>query len=303
MEGILKGKIIFMTGATSGLGKTSALKAAADGAAIVALVRDKTKGQKLLDDFQNQYPQSTGKIEIVEGDLSSFQSVSEACHEVLKKYPVIDMIVNNAGMMNFKPRLSADMIEETLQVNLLSPLLICHLLFNSLKKSKNGRIIFTSSGLHKGEIHFDNLEFKGNFSSFKVYSQSKLGVILICRLIADSLKEYDIGIYSQHPGLVRTELGRSAGWFSRMIFNLMGSSPEKGSETLSFLIDADNSDLKSGEYYTGKKIKQTTRQSYDMVAAEKLMKTAYRYLDQYIESESPVFPAQVQGIHNTDGLL
>jgi NAD(P)-dependent dehydrogenase (short-subunit alcohol dehydrogenase family) len=284
-----RNKIIFMTGATSGIGKVSALKADQSGATLIVLARDKVKAEALCTEFKDQYPDSSGKIEIIEGDLSSFDSVYSACEEVLLKFPVIDMIVNNAGIMNFEPKKTTNDVEETLQVNLLSPLLICHLLFENLKKSNNPKIIITSSGLHQGEINFDNLEFNNSFSSFKVYRQSKLGVILICRLLAKSLEKHKVGIYSQHPGMVRTNLGRSAGWFSKMIFYILGKSPEKGSQTLSFLIETPKAKLKSGEYYADKKITKTTKQSYDMEAAQKLLLTIETYLSQYIKSESVIF--------------
>ncbi|MEO9257917.1 MAG: SDR family NAD(P)-dependent oxidoreductase [Crocinitomicaceae bacterium] len=282
-------KIIFMTGATSGFGKISALKAAKNGSTLLVLARNKEKGQALCTEFKNLYPNSSGKIEIIEGDLSSFDSVHSACKEVILKYTVIDMIVNNAGIMNFESKKTINNIEETLQVNLLTPVLICHLLFENLKKSNDPKIIFTSSGLHQGEIHFDNLEFKNSFSSFKVYRQSKLGVILICRLLSKYLEKDKVGIYSQHPGMVRTNLGQRAGWFSKMIFYLMGKSPKKGSQNLSFLIETPNSALKSGEYYADKKITTTTKESYDMEVAKNLLQTIYSYIKPYIKSESVIF--------------
>lgn len=278
-----------MTGATAGLGKVSAIKSANNGDTLIILARNKSKGEALKSEFNNQYPNATGKIEIIEGDLNSFDSVCSACQKVKSKYPVIDMVVNNAGIMNFQFMQTVDNIEETLQVNLLSPLLICHLLFDHLKKAQDAKIVFTSSGLHQGAINFSNLEFKHSFSSFKVYRQSKLGVILICRLLAKSLKDHNISIYSQHPGMVRTSLGRNAGWFSRMIFYMLGKSPQKGSETLSFIIETPNSELKSGEYYSNKKVTTTTKESYDMEVAEKLLQRVRAYVEKYINSKSPIF--------------
>ena len=188
--------IIFMTGATSGLRKVSAIKAASNGNTIIALARNKSKGEALKQALNDEYPDAAGKIEIIEGNLNSFESLTAACQEVASQYPVIDMIINNAGIMNFEYKQSIDDIEETLQVNLLSPLLICDLLFENLQKAQSPKIIFTSSGLHQGEINFDNLEFKDSFSSFKVNRQSKLGVILISRLLAKPLKSHNITIYS-----------------------------------------------------------------------------------------------------------
>ena len=277
-----------MTGATSGLVKISAIKSANNGDTLIILARNKIKGEALKSEFNNQYPNASGRIEIIQGDLNSFDSIYAACQEVKSKYSVVDMIVNNAGIMNFEFKQTVDDIEETLQVNLLSPLLICHLLFDNLKKAQDPKIVFTSSGLHQGEIQFRNIEFKTTFSSFKVYRQSKLGVILICRLLATYLKDHNVSIYSQHPGMVRTNLGRNAGWFSRMIFYILGKSPEKGSQTLSFIIEAPSSQLKSGEYYSNKKITITTKESYDMEVAEKLLQTVRAYLEKYTNSESPI---------------
>jgi NAD(P)-dependent dehydrogenase (short-subunit alcohol dehydrogenase family) len=279
-------KIIFMTGATSGFGKICALKAAGNGATLIVLARNKNKGEALCNEFKNQYPDSKGKIEIVEGNLSSLNSVYSACEVIKSTYPVIDMIVNNAGIMNYETIKTVDDIEETLQVNLLAPVLICHLLLENLKRSTDSKVIFTSSGLHQGNINFDNLEFNTGFSSFKVYRQSKLGVILMCKLLAQKLKSDAISVYCQHPGVVITNLGQSAGWFSKVIFYLMGSSPEKGSQTLSFLMDTPKVELTSGEYYADKKITTTTKESYDMEVAQKLLNRANVYLNEYVKAKS-----------------
>ena len=275
-------KIIFMTGATSGLGKISALKSAADGATVIVLARNKDKGLKLTEEYKLNFPAGQGKIELIEGNLSSFQSIVKACKEVTSKYPIIDMVVNNAGIMNFDPLQSKDGIEETFQVNLLAPILICNLLYDQLKKSKGAKIIFTSSALHQGDINFDNLEFKDNYGSLGSYRQSKLGVILICRTLAESLRKHHINIYAQHPGIVRTELGRNARWFSKVIFNIMGKSPEKGSQTLSYLIETDPIKLQSGAYYANKKETKTTPQSYDIDMGKKLIEVVQTYLDQHL---------------------
>lgn len=276
-----------MTGATSGLGKVAAINAASKGATVIVIARDKAKGVELIADLKKTNAKALGKIEIIEGNLSSLKSVASACQEVRSKYSKLDILVHNAGIMNFSPIQTEDGIEETLQVNLLAPLLISHLLVDLLKDRTQAKIIFTSSGLHQGEINFENLEFKNNFVSFKVYRQSKLGVILLCRLLAKQLN--DIGVYCQHPGMVRTNLGRSAGMFSKLIFWLMGKTPEKGAETLSFLIEQKPKDLVSGEYYAYNQVTKTTTQSYDMVVAEKLLKTVQVYLKDYIKEASAVF--------------
>ena len=281
---------ILFTGATSGLGKVSALRAASQENHVIAIARNREKGNALINEFKETYPNSKGKIEIVEANLNSFSSIVKACEQVTQKWQELDILVNNAGNMNFEYRETPDGIEETWQVNILAPMLISHLLFEPLKNSGKGKIIFTSSGLHQGEIQFDDLEFRKSFSSFKAYRHSKLAMILMGRFLAPRLKAHSIEIYNQHPGMVRTNLGRSAGWFSRMIFFLMGKSPEKGSETLTYLIETPTKELVSGEYYANKKVTKITKESYNMVMAEKLWFAIGKYLENTNSMTSPMLP-------------
>lgn len=274
----LKNTIIFFTGATSGLGKISAMDAAAKGATVIVLCRNQLKGKTLIADLNTKHPHATGKIELITGDLNDLESIKTACDAVVAKYPVIDQVVNNAGIMNFQYTESANHIEQTLQVNLLAPVFIAELLFPALKKSEQAKLIFTSSALHKGDIQFNDLEFKKNFSSFKSYSQSKLGVILMTKLLAKKWEGDAIGVYAQHPGVVNTDLGRSAGWFSKLIFKAMGKSPEKGAETLSFLIDSSKSALTSGSYYLNQKVAPTSKQSNDLKKGQELFDVIQQYL-------------------------
>jgi NAD(P)-dependent dehydrogenase (short-subunit alcohol dehydrogenase family) len=211
-------------------------------------------------------------------------------YEVKAKHKIIDTIINNAGIWNFSYRMSQNNIEEILQVNVLAPLLINHILFDPLSRSQDGRSIFAASGLHQGNVNLDDLEFKRKFSGFMAYRQSKLEIILLCRLLAKKMAKNNVGVYCEHPGFVSTGLGRDAGWFANLFFKLFGISPAKGAETLIYLARQDKTTLVSGEYYYQKAVKKTTPQSYDMETALKLLEKLKPYLFDYINSsESPVF--------------
>ncbi len=284
-------KHIFITGATSGLGKAAALHLASEGAVIIAASRNAEKGAKLLSDYRDKFPKGKGRIELVECNLSSFESITMACEEIAESYDHLDMIINNAGIMNYEWKETHDHIEATWQVNLLAPMLIAHLLIPKFKKALEPKLIFTTSGLHQGVIDFEDPEFKNkSFSSYKSYRQSKLGVILITRLLAHQLSEEEIGVYTQHPGMVNTDLGRSAGALSKLIFNWMGTTPEKGAETLLYLANTSNEDLVSGEYYTKSHVDKITNKSYDFDMAEKLLVLIKKYLKKHITEKSLIFP-------------
>jgi len=282
-------KKIFITGATSGIGMITACELASAGNTIIATARSAESGKILSEYYKTNYAVGLGTIKILICDLSSFESIVVACNELKTQYNCIDTLINNAGVWNFTYKESKDKIEEILQVNVLAPLLINHLLFGLLVKSSEAKSIFAASGLHQGDVNFANLEFKKKFSGVKAYRQSKLEVILLCRLFSKKLENSNIGVYCEHPGFVSTKLGRNANWFANLFFRLMGITPQKGAKTLLFLANTPKINLTSGEYYYLNAVKRITRQSYDMSVAEKLLNTLKTYLAKYITSPSPIF--------------
>jgi len=283
---------LFFTGGTSGIGMLAVTDLAAKGARIIVACRSEAKGEALRAYYEEKFPNGKGRIETVQCDLASFASIASACSEIKSKYDTLDVIFHNAGIMNFNRKTTVDGIEETLQVNLLAPVLISHLLVGLIDQSPAARLIFTSSGLHQGAIDFDDLEFeKRKFSSFKVYRQSKLGVILLCRLLAKQLADQNIGVYNVHPGVLRTDLGRDAGWFSRFVFRMMGKPPELGARKLVYMVETPKDKLVSGEYYADRVVTKITNESYDLDVASKLLETAKQYLSNYIAEPSLIFNA------------
>jgi NAD(P)-dependent dehydrogenase (short-subunit alcohol dehydrogenase family) len=287
-------KTIFITGATSGIGLITASELAAQGNKIFATARNLERGNELLTHYRTKYPTGKGVIKIVVCDLSSFESIVKACNQVKLECSCIDVLINNAGVWNFSYRESQNHIEETLQVNVLAPLLINHLLLDLLVKSKQAKLIFTASALHQGDVDFSNLESKKEFSGFKTYRQSKLEVILLCRLLAKKLATVNIGVYCNHPGLVNTKLGRDANWFSNLFFRVMGISPEKGARTLIYLAEEDKQNLVSGEYYAKMEVKKITKQSYDLMVAQKLLDTLEVYIKDYVATPSLIFETSIK---------
>lgn len=282
-------KIILITGATSGIGLITACELASQGHKVIATARSIEHGHELTNYYYQNYSVSKGTIEIVICDLLSFASILNACEHVNKSNAHLDILINNAGVWNFSYKESADHIEEIFQVNVLAPILINHLLLDLLLKSNDAKSIFTASALHQGNVNFDNLEFKNSFSGFRAYRQSKLEIILLCRLLAQKFKKSTIGFYCQHPGFVNTKLGRDASWLSKLFFQTMGTSPARGARTLIYLTEVNKKELVSGEYYAKKKVKKITFQSYDLKVASRLLNKSNIYLKKFIEHDSLIF--------------
>lgn len=257
-----------ITGATSGIGEVIAKHLVRKGYVLIVLGRSKHK----LEDLKKNLLSITtsAQVDMFECDLSSFASIQHACSKIDSSYQTLDLLILNAGLWNFTFVETSDKIEETLQVNLLAPIYIFNALKSKLSNVESSRVLFTSSGLHQGKINFEDIEYRQNFSGFKAYRQSKLGLILITRWLAKQSEYSKIAFFSIHPGMVNTKLGRNAGWLSRNIFKLFGKSPEKGARTHIFLIEEDLSKLSSGDYYANSKLARTHAYSYDMGIAERL---------------------------------
>ncbi len=271
-----KNKTAIITGATSGIGSVVVKHLVKTNYSVIILGRSLNKLKQLKEALLAI--NSNASIESVLCDLASFDSVKSACKEMKKMNLSIDLLVLNAGLWNFKFIETKDNVEETLQVNLLSQILLFNELVPHISKNGDSKVIFTSSGLHQGEINFEDIEFRKKFSSFKSYRQSKLAFLMFTRWLPTQTQYKGLSFYCVHPGMVNTQLGRSAGWLSRTIFQLFGRTKEKGAQTHIHLIDQNTKQLKSGEYYANSKVKATTKYSYDMNVAQKLWSRVNEYI-------------------------
>jgi NAD(P)-dependent dehydrogenase (short-subunit alcohol dehydrogenase family) len=272
----MKGKIVLITGATSGIGKETARGVAMLGATVVLTTRDVQRGEQTRQELI-QATKNTN-IEVLFCDLASFASIRTCCQEFLKKYSTLHVLINNAGSMDFHRRESKDGIENMFAVNYLAPFLMTNLLLDILKKSAPARIINLTSGLHSGTIHFDDLEFKHGFSGMKVYGHSKLAIILFTRLLAEKLKGTEVTVNCVNPGMSATNLGRDAGWLIAKGFTLLAKDASTGAQTPIYLASSPDVETVTGKYFEKKSIKKTNTKTYDMDAAKKLWDVSLRYV-------------------------
>ena len=271
----MKDKIVLITGATSGIGKETAIGLAKLGVTIVFTTRNMQKGGLTKNEIVKA--SNNNKVDFLYCDLASFDSIRSCCDQFKAKYGQLHVLINNAGVWESKRKVSKDGIESTFAVNYLAPFLMTDLLLDALKKGAPSRIINLTSGYHGGTIHFDDIEFKRSFSGRKAYRQSKLAVILFTKLLAEKLKGTGVTVNCVNPGFTATNLARELNFIARAFFKLLGKDPKKGAETSIYLASSPDVENITGEYFVNKKIRQSSKESNDIEVAKKLWDLGLEY--------------------------
>ena len=269
-------KIVVLTGATSGIGEETAKALAAQGLKLVLPVRNMAKGKALSEKIHQLT--GNGHVDLMECDLSSFDSVRSFAKAFNEKYERLDVLINNAGIWEMNRKDSKDGIELTLAVNHLAPFLLTNLLLDKLKASAPSRIITVSSMAHKyAKINFNDLEGRKGWNFINSYSQSKLANVLFTRQLAKNLEGTGVVANCLHPGFVSTHLFNKMPSILHKPMRLIMVPPEKGAETSVFLAASPEAKSYSGEYFAGKKVAKTTKQARDPQVAEKLWRVSLQY--------------------------
>jgi NAD(P)-dependent dehydrogenase (short-subunit alcohol dehydrogenase family) len=242
-----KGKVIVITGATSGLGKEATKVLVEKGATIVMAVRNTQKAASVVKEIQKTFPDAI--IDVRELDLISLKSVQDFADGILAAYNQLDILINNAGIMMCPYSKTEDGFEIQMGVNHLGHFALTGLLMPLLKQTKKSRVVATASIAHKsGNINFEDINWeKRKYATTKAYSDSKLANLYFAYELARKLKNEPNApmIVAAHPGWTKTELDRHSGVVA-FLSNMIAQTAEMG--TLPTLRAAVDADLKSGDY-------------------------------------------------------
>lgn len=265
-------KVCLITGATSGIGKVTALSLARQGFKMLLVARSREKGESVRRAIQTVLPDSAPELFV--GDLSSQQSIRTLAKEIQSAHSRIDVLINNAGGIFGNRVLTAEGIEYTFALNHLGYFSLTNLLLDSLRSAGDARIINVSSQAHKiGKLDLGNRNSHGNYNAMMAYAQSKLANILFTYELSRQLSGTRITVNALHPGSVHTNFGRdlpgAAGVFFRH-FGFLLRSPEKGAETIIWLASSDQVDGITGRYFLDKREIRSSGISYNASLAKQL---------------------------------
>jgi NAD(P)-dependent dehydrogenase (short-subunit alcohol dehydrogenase family) len=202
-----RGRIAVVTGANTGIGFETARVLAQRGAQVVLACRDVGKAEEAAARIIEaaQHAHVTG----VQLDLSSLASVRDSSRELLARSERIDLLVNNAGVMEPPYAKTLDGFESTFATNHLGPFALTGLVLERLLVTPGSRIVTVSSeGHRRGAIAFDDLQSESGYSPEHAYYQSKLANLLFAYELDRRLRaaSADASSLACHPGIVLTNL-------------------------------------------------------------------------------------------------
>ncbi|OAB46107.1 SDR family oxidoreductase [Paenibacillus glacialis] len=267
----MRDKIVMVTGANSGMGLATSTELARRGARVIMVCRSEERGKIAIEEAMRQ--SGSQNMELLIGDLGDLDSIRRLAAEYKSRYQVLDVLINNAGVVSLKRKLTKHGFEMQLGINHLGHFLLTKLLLDRLMLADQGRIVNVSSGAYKvGKIHVNDPTLKKRYNIAKGYAQSKLANILFTKQMAVKLIGTRVTANCLHPGAVVTNLGvdRNTG-FGKRVYTLLRPfflSPEQGSQSALYLATAPEISEVSGEYFYRQKIQTLTPRANNMEDAQ-----------------------------------
>ncbi len=270
----MQGKICLVTGATSGMGKETALGLARMGATVVLVARNKIKGEEVRQQIKRQ--SGNEDIDLLLADLSSQQKIRQLAKEFKAKYQRLHVLVNNAGAVFTKRHTTVDGLEMTFALDHLAYFLLTSLLLDTLKASIPARIINVSSEAHAfGKINFADLQREKSYRSlgFGVYAQAKLANVMFTYELARRLQGTGVTVNVIGPGAVATSFGKNnPGIFSAFtsLFARFSKTPADAAKTAIWLASAPALQGETGKYYYNERELHSSKLSHNVATQKRL---------------------------------
>jgi NAD(P)-dependent dehydrogenase (short-subunit alcohol dehydrogenase family) len=295
------GKVAIVTGANSGIGYETARALTQKGATVIMACRNMDKAKKAASQIRAENP--SGEIEVMQLDLGDLDSVHTFADEFKNRYILLNLLINNAGIMHPPYGQTRQGFETQCGVNHLGHFALTGLLLDIIMHTPVSRVVTVSSLYHMfGRINFDNLNAEKRYNASAAYSQSKLANMLFTYELQRSLKVAgnDTIATAAHPGWTETNLQQHSGTL-RFLNRFFAQTPEMGA--LPTLRAATAVDVQGGDYYGPgkrmgmvgypKKIKSTARSHNTAVASklwdvsEELTGVHYSFVTEELGESSP----------------
>ncbi|HEY7836851.1 MAG TPA: SDR family NAD(P)-dependent oxidoreductase [Solirubrobacteraceae bacterium] len=255
----MDGKLVLVTGATSGLGLAAAEGFARLGASVRLLARNEERGERAREELIARSGDSDVEVELC--DLSDLKAVRRFADRFGEQASRLDVLVNNAGALLGERTVSPDGIELTFATNVLGPFLLTNLLTPLLKESAPARIVNVSSGgMYTQRVHVEDLQSADEeFDGPTAYARTKRAQVILTEQWAERLKGTGVVVHAMHPGWADTpglqsSLPRFYGATRRLL-----RTPQEGADTIVWLGAAPEPARSSGGFWHDRRERPTHR--------------------------------------------
>jgi NAD(P)-dependent dehydrogenase (short-subunit alcohol dehydrogenase family) len=277
--------VIFITGATDGLGERVATDLAGKGATLLLHGRDREKGARVLAKIRERT--GSKRLDFYQADLSSLGEVRRLVSMVGDGWKRLDVLVNNAGVGGGEePRrreVSADGLELRFAVNYLAHVLLTRgllpLLRRTAQEAGEARIVNVASAAQRA-IDFQDVMLEKGYDGMRAYSQSKLAQVMFTFDLAEELKGLGVTANALHPAsLMDTKMVRE--WFGTP-----RTTVQEGARYVERLVLAEDLAGVSGVYFDQDRPSRADEQAYDPDARRRLRELTHSLLAPSAEQQT-----------------
>lgn len=258
-------KIAIVTGATSGLGLETARQLAEAGYEVGLVARNPAKGKQAVESIAQT---ATVRPVLFHCDMADLLQVRGVANEIAARFPRIAVLINNAGVINIRRRVTVDGYEESFAVNHLAHFLLTGLLLPNLRKAIKSRIIVVSSDAHVPfRLHLDDLMSKHWYVGFPVYGRTKLANLYFTYELARRLAGTSMTVNAVHPGAVASGFSKNNGWLAKTSMGALRPffmSSAQAAKTPVWLATSPELAGTSGKYFYKQREHRSTKRSHDV---------------------------------------
>ncbi|XP_059621780.1 retinol dehydrogenase 13-like [Phlebotomus argentipes] len=285
----MDGKVVIITGASSGIGFETALDLAKRGARIYMACRNYEKCEIARLEIVRKSDNSNIYNRTL--DLASFDSIRSFVNTFLDEETRLDVLVNNAGVFYAPYLLTKEGHEMHFGVNYLGHFLLSNLLLDTLKKSEPSRIVNVSSYFHfAGQINKNDLDSRQSYERLTAYNQSKLALVMFTRYLAHQLRCTRVTVNAVNPGNVLTNITRHlrvhriAHAVGPVLSTFFMKTPRSGAQTSIKLAVEPKLEFISGKYFSDVKEEEVAPQAKDEQTTEWLWHESLRLTEMWDRS-------------------
>ena len=282
----MRGLTSLITGATDGIGKEAAIELAKKGCNLILIGRSKEKGDKVVEEIR-KVADSYVDIDYFTADLMLMKEVSRVADEVSRKYPKIDVLLNNVGAYFAFRDVTEEGFERTFALNHLGYFLMTKKLLPLVEKSDYKRIVNVSSSAHYGiDFEFDNMNGEKKYSGFDVYKKSKLANVMFTYELAKRIEGTGITANCLHPGFVSTNFGKNNNFLWRNVIRvamwLTAISVRDGAKTSIHLACSDEVKDITGRFFANSQIKKGSSKAKNEEHNRKLWELSEEFVEKFV---------------------